>query len=76
MIVAAAAPLPTIEEAGADPGLRCSGGPPPPTGGVGDSGAAAGVSLPGGGSTHLGDPRRPGDFRRSDDKPLKIINVD
>merc|ERR1719273_1784102 len=54
MIVVAAAPLPTIEEAGADPGLR-------PTGGVGDSGAAAGVSLPGGGSTHPGDTRRPGD---------------
>merc|ERR1719225_1805244 len=61
MTVAAAAPLPTIEEAGEDPGPRCSGGPPPPTGGVGDSGAAAGVSLLGGGSTHPGDTRRPGD---------------
>ena len=54
----AAAPLLTTEEAGAGPGARPTGGHPPPTTGEGDSGAAAGASLPGGGSILPGDTRK------------------
>ena len=59
----AAAPLRTTEEAGADPGVRCTEDHPPPTTGTGEgaeegSGAAAGVSHPEGGSILPGDTRR------------------
>ena len=65
----AAAPLPTIEEAGVALGPRCTGDPPPPIteGAAEDSGAAAGASPPGGGSTLPGDIRSqaPRDLIRS-----------
>ena len=50
----AAAPLRITEEAGEDPGAQCTGGHLPHTTGTGEGaaglGAAAGVSLPEGGS--------------------------
>ena len=59
----AAAPLPTTEEAGADPEAQCTGDHLPPTTGTGegaaeDLGAAAGVSLPEGGSILPEDTKR------------------
>ena len=61
----AAAPLPTTEEAGADPGAQCTGDHLPPTTGTeeeaaGDLGVAAGVSLP------EGESILPEDTKRSD----------
>ena len=59
----AAVPHPITEEEGADPGVQCTGGHPPPTTGTEEgaaegSGAAAEVSHPEGGSILPGDTRR------------------
>ena len=59
----AAAPLRITEEAGADPGAQCTGDHLPPTTGTGEEaaeglGAAAGVSLPEGGSILPEDTKR------------------
>ena len=59
----AAAPLRITEEAGEDPGAQCTGGHLPHTTGTGegaaeDLGAAAGVSLPEGGSILPEDTKR------------------